>query len=52
MHVEEMKRLYFAGYSAGKIAKMAGCKTTKSVSDRLKKAGVQMRTSRESLTLK
>lgn len=52
MLVEEMTRLYLAGYSAGKIAKMAGYKTAKSVSDKLKKAGVQMRTSAQSQALK
>ena len=52
MLIEEMKNLYLDGHSANEIAKMAGYKTAKSISDKLKKAGVQMRTSAESKDLK
>lgn len=39
-----MKRLYSSGMSCAEIAKIFGYKTPKSINDKLKKAGVRIRT--------
>lgn len=51
MDINEMIKLYKEGSSTGEIAKLAGYKTAKSVGDKLKKAGVSLRTSTESKTI-
>ena len=48
LSTEEMIRLYQEGVNANKIAEIAGYKTGKSVLDKLHKAGVTVRTSKES----
>lgn len=43
MDIDEMKRLYCSGMSCAEIAKIFGYKTPKSINDKLKKAGVEIR---------
>jgi hypothetical protein len=47
MQTNEMIRLYEKGWSTGDIAKIAGYKTPKSIGDKLKAAGITLRTSKE-----
>lgn len=44
MQINEMKRLYDSGMSCAEIAKIFGYKTPKSISDKLKRFGVDIRT--------
>jgi hypothetical protein len=52
MTIEEMKELYSKGFSTNEIAKLAGFKTGKSISDKLKASGFMLRTSHEAKQLK
>lgn len=51
LSIEEMIELYKNGSSTSEIAKLSGFKTAKSVGDKLKKAGVTLRTSKEAHAL-
>ncbi len=48
---QDIVRLYQAGHTGSELAKMFGFKTSKSIYDRLKKAGIKLRSSKETKQL-